>query len=1158
MSTRKNKNNHILIWVFMLLFTTIVNAQDLKEIICNSEAIYEVKAENITENSVIINWFSIADSDDFVIVYGLKGFKPRNKKQRIGKIRSRHNTELFTGLSPETVYDFYIKLKCQKGRFFKRIRVKTLKSSEIAKVSTFSTRMARSMSTLSSTLEQEKQALWDFYNTTNGTQWRNTTSNRKPWSLSIPVSDWHGITVDADGHVTKINLGSNNLVGTIPSSISKLTRLTYLNLPYNKISSIPAEIGNLNEVTWLQLTRNQITQLPVEVFNLTKLTHLFLDYNKIMVLPAEIGKLVNLKQFNFSGNAISVLPSTIGDLSSLTTLNLASTKLSGPFPNDLLRLNNLGILNIHRNNFTGSIPEGIGNMVNLHSVYLNFNKFTGAIPLSIVNLTRLGYLHLHGNELSGDLSHINWSGLINLSSLNLGANKFSGKIPVQLGTLSKLRYLNLGRNQLTGEVPLELQGLVNLSGMYLFDNHFSGGLPNIFGSLLKLQTLTINKNNFEGVLPASLSQIPNLRYLRIMDNNFKGKLPFNSTSNKFQWLHIEGNKYVFNDLESDFPGYSSLGRNFKYTPQKKVDSILEESQEVGKTVTLTSNDLTSVNNSYQWYKDGVLIPGATNKDLVLNNVQESAAGVYHFTATNSVVTGLTLERHPITLIVSVPKCQVSEAEKNALWSFYTSTNGANWKNTVSGNKPWSLGVPVCDWYGVTVGVDNKVVELKLTSNNVSGTIPSEIGNLSSLSVLDLRSNLISGVSTGIGSLLSLKKLYLYENQLTVLPESIGNLSSLETFYLNRNQITVLPESIGNLTNLKTLAAHENLLTSLPTSINTLTKLKFLYINKNKLSGSIPISNTVLINTLLEFVFSDNYLVFSDFESNHTNYKTEISRYIYSPQAKVDVVEEKVVQSGRSITLSSTDLTSSNNSYQWFKNGVAISGATSKDLVLNNVQESAAGVYHFTATNSVVTGLTLERRPITLFVSETPVITPVPLATIESTHAGSFRPVYEKKYMISGWVKEKNVAGIKSSNYTSSAIRLYTVGLASGSLEEPVFIGDFHPTGDIIDGWQRIEGIFKINSYQSSDQTAVNNLVIELKNTSADVTSYFDDIRIYPFNGSMKSFVYDDDTKKLMAELDENNYATYYEYDKEGGLVRVKKETKKGIFTIQETRSSNAK
>ena len=56
-------------------------------------------------------------------------------------------------------------------------------------------------------------------------------------------------------------------------------------------------------------------------------------------------------------------------------------------------------------------------------------------------------------------------------------------------------------------------------------------------------------------------------------------------------------------------------------------------------ITLTSTVLTSPNNSYQWYKDGVAIAGETNKDLVISNATTDDAGVYYFEATNSVVTG---------------------------------------------------------------------------------------------------------------------------------------------------------------------------------------------------------------------------------------------------------------------------------------------------------------------------------------------------------------------------------------------------------------------------------------------------------------------------------------------------------------------------------------
>ena len=68
----------------------------------------------------------------------------------------------------------------------------------------------------------------------------------------------------------------------------------------------------------------------------------------------------------------------------------------------------------------------------------------------------------------------------------------------------------------------------------------------------------------------------------------------------------------------------------------------------------------------------------------------------------------------------------------------------------------------------------------------------------------------------------------------------------------------------------------------------------------------------------------------------------------------------------------------------------------------------------------------------------------------------------------------------------------------------------------------------------------------------------DDIRLHPFLGNMKSFVYNGGNLKLSAELDANNFATIYEYDQEGKLVVVKKETKEGIQTIQRGSSSTVK
>jgi len=98
----------------------------------------------------------------------------------------------------------------------------------------------------------------------------------------------------------------------------------------------------------------------------------------------------------------------------------------------------------------------------------------------------------------------------------------------------------------------------------------------------------------------------------------------------------------------------------------------------------------------------------------------------------------------------------------------------------------------------------------------------------------------------------------------------------------------------------------------------------------------------------------------------------------------------------------------------------------------------------------------------------------------------------------------------------------------------------------------LEGTIKIGNLSLG--TAFNLAIAP----SPGYTIYIDDIRMHPFDAQMKSYAYDDATMRLMAELDENAFATFYEYDDEGLLIRVKKETEKGIMTLKESRSSYKK
>lgn len=187
----------------------------------------------------------------------------------------------------------------------------------------------------------------------------------------------------------------------------------------------------------------------------------------------------------------------------------------------------------------------------------------------------------------------------------------------------------------------------------------------------------------------------------------------------------------------------------------------------------------------------------------------------------------------------------------------------------------------------------------------------------------------------------------------------------------------------------------------------------------------------------------------------------------------------------------------------------------------------------------------DRNTTTCPITQTLVFDIVPTEPPSCEYCFTFRPEPGKRYWASAWVKQDVPSQVITyPNVAPTAISLDLTYVGSSTTVS------LYPSGDIIDGWQRIAGEFTV----PSTATEIN---IKLVNATPLVT-YFDDVRIHPFNASMKSYVNDPDTFWLTAELDDNNYATFFEYDKEGKLIRIKKETSRGIVTIKENRSSNPK
>lgn len=143
------------------------------------------------------------------------------------------------------------------------------------------------------------------------------------------------------------------------------------------------------------------------------------------------------------------------------------------------------------------------------------------------------------------------------------------------------------------------------------------------------------------------------------------------------------------------------------------------------------------------------------------------------------------------------------------------------------------------------------------------------------------------------------------------------------------------------------------------------------------------------------------------------------------------------------------------------------------------------------------------------------------------YPGGFSPKPQTSYIFSAWIKDAQPAG-KTSDLKIK------VNNVSYTLTPKAWV----------EGWKLVEGTFQSDLAKSA---------IELSTGSTGTR--VDDIRIFPVQATIKTFAYDAKNQRLMAELDENNLATLYEYDDEGTLIRLKKETDRGIMTIKENHSS---
>ncbi|KAF4351007.1 hypothetical protein G4B88_015991 [Cannabis sativa] len=391
------------------------------------------------------------------------------------------------------------------------------------------------------------------------------SSNILKWSDPDPCQ-WDHVFCSNGKRVTRIQIGHQNLQGTLPRDLQGLTELERLELQWNNISGPLPSLSGLSNLQVLMLSNNQFSSIPDDFFaGMSSLQSVEIDNNPFTAWR---------------------IPETLQNASALQNFSANSANVSGPIP-DFFGDNafpGLSLLHLAFNYLEGGLPESFSDSA-IQSLWVNGQQSTGKLSGNIdviQNMTLLKEVWLHSNAFSGPLP--DFSSLRDLQSLSLRDNMFTGPVPSSLVNLKSLKIVNLTNNLFQGPMPVfkggvsvdlsensnrfclpspgecdfQVNTLLSIAESMGYPQRFAdnwkgndpcaewmgvtcnnhnitiinfqkmsltGTISPDFASLKSLKKLVLADNNLTGTLPEKLATLPALTELDVSNNQMYGKVP---------------------------------------------------------------------------------------------------------------------------------------------------------------------------------------------------------------------------------------------------------------------------------------------------------------------------------------------------------------------------------------------------------------------------------------------------------------------------------------------------------------------------------------------------------------------------------------------------------------------------------------------------------
>ncbi|KAI9098483.1 hypothetical protein K1719_025108 [Acacia pycnantha] len=574
---------------------------------------------------------------------------------------------------------------------------------------------------------------------------------------------------NVSSNIVELDLRKNHLQGLIPNELGKMTSLEYLDLSENTLhGGIPETFRDVCTLKSLTLKYNLLNEeLPTILENLSGCSR------------------NSLQNLDLSWNQIT---GTLPDLSiftSLETLILTKNRMNGSIAEDIRFSSQLVTLSINSNSLKGVITEShFANVSNLKTLDLSYNslelKFgknwipSFELDQIFLRSCKLGpdfpnWLHTQNNFSILDISYAGISDIVpqwfwgslkpNLLWLNVSYNNLWGTIPNSPIRFSGSPDISLASNQFEGSIPsfLRSASVVDLStnkfsesstflcdnssadllaSLDISNNQLSGKLPDCWSGFTSLFYLDLSNNNLSGKIPPSIGSLLALQVLIMRNNRFIGLLPSSlKTCTSLKMLDVGENK-----LSGPIPSW--------------IGNELQQIQMLSLRNNLFSGSLPS----HLCYVTNLQL-----LDLSLNNLSgQIFKCLKNFTA------------------------MIQESSSTNLVSPSISSNGSTpfYQYDINALLMWK-GAPQMFRHS------KLLKSIDLSSNQINGVIPEEIGDLVELISLNLSRNSLSGrIPFGIGKFMSLEFLDLSRNNLSgPIPSSLSQIDRLTMLDLSYNHLS---------------------------------------------------------------------------------------------------------------------------------------------------------------------------------------------------------------------------------------------------------------------------------------------------------------------------------------------------------------------------------